>query len=197
MMGSNHTVVKQLAQIAKEPLWANDNLSLDVIVNNLIEKDGLLAAAIYSEEANPVVQAGIVPEDALIAANAKKKTMLHYMGRRDFKDEPKVLVALISPMVVDGLTVGYALISVDRSIMEIAKNRPSRQLAWQPCYLLWLDLLLPLYWVNVWHARYSNSLKASSEVSAGNYEFRFTNSRNDELGDLMQAMNEMTEGVIA
>jgi len=39
MIGSVTRLLKQLAQIAKEPLLANDKLSLDVIVNNLIEKD--------------------------------------------------------------------------------------------------------------------------------------------------------------
>ncbi|MEI6127716.1 MAG: hypothetical protein WCQ99_14315, partial [Pseudomonadota bacterium] len=39
MIGSSKTVLKQLAMIAKDPLLASDLLSLDVIVNNLIEKD--------------------------------------------------------------------------------------------------------------------------------------------------------------
>jgi adenylate cyclase len=38
-------------------------------------------------------------------------------------------------------------------------------------------------------------VKSSSAISAGNYNFRFTQQRNDELGDLMQAMNDMTDGL--
>ena len=196
MMGSNHTVVKQFAQIAKEPLLANDKLSLDVIVNNLIEKDGLLAAAIYSEEVNPIVQAGVVPDDVLVAANAKKKTMFHYMRRRDIHDEPKVLVAMLSPMVVDGLTVGYALISVDRSIMEIAKKQTVQTVSLATLLLIVIGFLASIILGKRLTRPIQQLMKASSEVSAGNYEFRFTNSRNDELGALMQAMNEMTEGLL-
>jgi adenylate cyclase len=38
-------------------------------------------------------------------------------------------------------------------------------------------------------------VKISSAISAGNYNFRFKERRNDELGDLMQAMNDMTDGL--
>jgi adenylate cyclase len=196
IIGSSNTVVKQLAQIAKEPLLANDKLSLDVIVNNLIEKNGLLAAAIYSEEANPIVQAGVVPDNALVAANAKKKNMLHYMSRRDINDEPKVLVALVSPMVIDGLTVGYALISVDHSIMEIAKKQTIQTVGQATLLLIVIGFMASIILGKRLTRPIQQLMKASSEVSAGNYEFRFTNSHNDELGALMQAMNEMTEGLL-
>ena len=197
MIGSSKIVVKQLAQIAQEPLLANDMLSLDVIVNNLIAKDGLLAVAIYSEEAKPFAHAGSVPdENAAADAIAKGKIMLHYTRPGGGNDEQKKLVALISPMSVDAMTVGYALISLDRSIMKEAKKKTLQTVGLATLLLVLSGCAVSMILGKRLTRPIQQLMQASSAVSQGNYEFRFTGSRNDELGALMLVMNEMTEGLL-
>ncbi len=192
---SSQTVVQQLAQVAKEPVLAEDTLTLEVIVNHLNEQHGLLAAAIYSEELTPIVQAGAVPKAALVAELPNKSGLFLYSAAESENGEPTAVMAAVSPMTVDGITVGYALIGFDRSIVESAKQQTIRTVSLATLLFVLIGSLVSIVLGKRLARPIHDIIKVSSAVSAGNYDVRFTTPRNDELGDLMTAMNEMTEGL--
>jgi len=195
MVESSRTVVQQLAQIAKEPVLADDTLTLEVIVNHLNEQRGLLAAAIYSEEITPIVQAGIVPDAALVADHSTGTDVFLYSKTANDGGEPVAVMAAVSPMTVDGLTVGYALIGFDRSIVESAKQRTIRTVSLATLLFVIIGSLISIVLGKRLARPIHEIIKISSAVSAGNYDVRFTKPRNDELGELMKAMNDMTDGL--
>ena len=195
MVESSRTVVQQLAQIAKEPVLAEDTLTLEVIVNHLNEQRGLLAAAIYSDEIKPIVQAGIVPDTALVADHSTKNSMFLYTKIANDDGERVTVMAAVSPMTVDGLTVGYALIGFDRSIVESAKQQTIRTVSLATLLFVLIGSLISIALGKRLARPIHEIIKVSSAVSAGNYDVRFTKLRNDELGELMKAMNDMTEGL--
>lgn len=195
MIAASHTVVKQLAQIAKEPVLADDALTLKVIVNHLHEQQGLLAVALYSDDVQPIAEAGITPDADVVSAHASKGGMLLYRKVIDDGSEPVTVMASLSPMVVDGVTVGYALIGVDRSIVESAKEQTIRTVALATLLFVFIGSLVSLALGKRLTRPIHQIIKTSSAISAGNYGARFAPQRNDELGDLMNAMNAMTEGL--
>lgn len=195
IVDSSQTVVQQLAQIAKEPVLADDTLTLEVIVNHLNEQHGVLAAAIYSEELAPIVQAGAVPKATLVAELSKKSGLFLYSTSASEDGEPMAVMAAVSPMTVDGLTVGYALIGFDRSIVESAKQQTIRTVSLATLLFVLIGSLISIALGKRLARPIHDIIKVSSAVSAGNYDVRFTRLRGDELGDLMGAMNDMIDGL--
>ena len=195
MIASSHTVVQQLAQIATEPVLAEDTLTLEVIVKQLIEQRGLLAVAIYSDEIKPIVQAGVVPDAELVADHSTKDAMFLYDRTVNDDGEPVTVMAAMSPMIAGGVTVGYALIGFDRSIVEAAKHQTIRTVSLATLLFVLIGSLTSIILGKRLTRPIHQIVKSSSAISAGNYSFRFTQQRNDELGDLMQAMNDMTDGL--
>ena len=195
MIASSHTVVQQLAQIATEPVLAEDTLTLEVIVKHLIEQRGLLAVAIYSDEIKPIVQAGVVPDAALVADHSTKDALFLYSKAVNDDGEPVTVMAAMSPMTANGVTVGYALIGFDRSIVESAKQQTIRTVSLATLLFVLIGSLTSIILGKRLTRPIHQIVKSSSAISAGNYNFRFTQQRNDELGDLMQAMNDMTDGL--
>jgi len=195
MIESSHTVVQQLAQIAKEPVLADDTLTLKVIVNHLNEQRGLFAVAIYSDEMKPIVQAGIVPDGALVADHATKNGMFLYSKTVNDDGEPITVMASMSRMTVDGVTVGYALIGFDRSTVEAAKQQTIHTVGLATLLFVLIGSLASILLGKRLTRPIRQIIKVSSAISAGNYDVRFTEKRNDELGELMNAMNAMTDGL--
>jgi adenylate cyclase len=192
---SSQTVVQQLAQVAKEPVLADDTLTLEVIVNHLNEQHGVLAAAIYSDELAPIVQAGAVPKAALVAELPEKRGLFLYSTSASEDGQPMAVMAAVSPMTVDGITVGYALIGFDRSIVESAKRQTIRTVSLATLLFVLIGSLVSIALGKRLARPIHDIIKVSSAVSAGNYDVRFTKLRGDELGDLMKAMNDMTDGL--
>ncbi|MCZ6501506.1 MAG: hypothetical protein O6945_03215, partial [Gammaproteobacteria bacterium] len=71
---SGNTVLRQMADFSREPLLANDKLSLEVIVNNLVSERAILGAALYDEKKLLIVKKGVVPSDADIATTLGDET---------------------------------------------------------------------------------------------------------------------------
>lgn len=195
MMASSDMAVKQLAQLAKEPVLADDPLTLQVIVDNLHKQQGVVGAAVYTEEMQPIVQAGLLPDQAIISKHTRTGKQFIYTKAQDIGNAPLVVVGSVSPMTVDGLTLGYALIGFDRSIVESAKQHTIKTVGLITLFFVLVGSLASIL-VGSRLARPINQIiKISSAISQGDYAFRFDKLRNDELGELMQAMNEMTEGL--
>jgi adenylate cyclase len=195
VIASSQTVVQQLAQVAKEPVLADDTLTLQVIVNHLHEQQRLLGVAIYSEEMTPIVQAGIVPETALVTDHPTKKGMFLYRKFISDSGEPVTVMATMSPMSVDGVTVGYALIGFDRSIIESATQQTIRTVGWATLLFVFIGSLASIILGKRLTRPIHEIIKISSAISTGDYGVRFTRLRHDELGELMKAMNAMTDGL--
>ncbi|RPI09033.1 MAG: HAMP domain-containing protein, partial [Zetaproteobacteria bacterium] len=195
MIESSQTVAQQLAQVAKEPVLADDSLTLAVIVNHLKGQRGLLAVAIYSDELKPLAQAGVVPDPAIVADRAVTDGMFAYGRTVGDSGEPLVVLAAMRPMTVDGVTVGYVLIGFDRSIVEAAKQQTVRTVGFATLLFVLIGSLASIFLGKRLTRPIREIIRTSSAISAGNYDVRFNESRNDELGDLMKAMNAMTDGL--
>jgi len=197
MVDASSTVVKLLGQIAEEPLLADDNLTLAGVVNNLIEQNELLdAAAIYTVDLNPMVNAGSLPDPEVINSNAGHESMFHYSVIPEKYESSKTLVGLLNPMQVKGTVVGYAFIGLDRTKLEAAKQQTFQTVAIATMLLILIGFLASVVLGKRMARPIHQLVDASKAIAAGNYQFRFVERRNDELGELMQAMNEMSDELL-
>jgi len=197
MIDSSTTVVRLFGQIAAEPLLADDNLTLTGVVNNLVEQNELLdAAAIYTVDLKPIVNAGPLPGEATIGANAGHESMFHYNATSETEDSSKILVGLLNPMQVEGTIVGYAFIGLDRTKLEAAKEQTLETVAIATMLLVLMGFIASIVLGKRLSRPIHQLVNASRAIAAGDYQVRFNGRRSDELGQLMTAMNEMSEKLL-
>jgi adenylate cyclase len=191
------TVARQAAEAATEPLLAEDSLTLQVITSNLVDSETILGVAVYSEEGEPVVEAGAVPPPQRLRLNGNGAEIPSVNWTGTTRQGTRVsLSSFISPVTFREVTAGYALITFDRSVMEEAQQETLRAVSFSIALLVVLGLLASVWLGKRLTRPIYDLMDASRAISQGNYQFRFDERRNDEIGALMLSMNTMTEGLL-
>jgi len=192
---SGNTVLRQMADFSREPLLANDKLSLEVIVNNLVSEHAILGAALYDEKKLPIVKKGVVPSNTEIATMLGDETKQEWQQMMQDGQQTN-MVSFSRPIVFMDITTGYALITFDGHLREVAQQEAIRVVAVATILLVILGIVASFI-LGRWLTRPIYQLiSAGQAISAGDYQVRFKDRRRDELGLLMQSMNEMTEGLL-
>ncbi len=192
---SGNAVLRQMADFSREPLLANDQLSLEVIVNNLAGERGILGAALYDEKKTSIVKKGAVPDDAHIAAALGKRAKLEWqqVHQNGWQSE---MTSFTLPIVFKDVTTGYALITFDHRLRDIARQETIWAVVWATLLLVMLGVIASFILGNRLTRPIHQLIEAGQAISAGDYQVRLDGERKDELGSLMQSMNEMTEGLL-
>lgn len=197
MMTSSRTVVSLFAQIAEEPLLADDNLTLTGIVNYLVEQnDQLASAAIYNVDLLPLVSKGSLPEQSKIEAIAANNANFSYELPIEIHTGDKVLAGFFNPMKVNDTIIGYAFIGHDRTKLEAEKEQTLETVAVATMILISMGFIASIFLGKRLSRPIQQLVAVSKSIADGNYEFRFEKLPNDELGQLMRAMNDMSEKLL-
>ncbi len=195
MSAFGETVVTQLAESSKEPILAEDVLTLEFVLNNLISADNIHGAALYTEELKPIARAGTTPIDLMAIPLIKKDEPLRW--RRTDMDKPVItMLSFPNEIKFRDLTIGYALITFDNTVMESATQKAIRMIIGASLLLIMFGIAASIIIGNRLTRPIYQLIDASRSISEGNYNFRFSERRNDELGHLMDALNTMTEGLL-
>ncbi len=192
---SGNIVLRQMVEFSREPLLANDQLSLEIIVKNLAGEDSIFGAALYNEKKEPIAAKGAVPGDAQIVTALGSVTKQEWQQNNE-DGRQSDMVSFSRPIVFKDVTTGYALITFDRHLREVAQQETIRTvggatlllvvLGFIASFILGKRLTRPIYQL----------INAGQAISAGDYRVRLNDQRKDELGFLMQSMNEMTAGLL-
>lgn len=184
-------MTSQLADTALEPLLADDRLALEVLTSTLLNNRDLEGAAIYSDQGDLLLGSGHYPELPPLFEGDENP----FSWRLDEASAPPLL-SFSTPLIYRDLTVGHALLTFNHSLLEKA-----RDIAWKTVAAITLMMVI----IGVITAFYMGKrltrpihmlIDGSQEISAGNYHFRFTERRNDELGELIDSLNTMTAGLL-
>lgn len=195
-----HALIRQLAESAKEPLLAADTLNLRMAADNMTSHAGVLGAAIYSDEHEPIVREGLIPPPLQLAALLRQAsdpsgvTTTEWTGT--LNGDTTTAVAFFSPIVVRELTVGYVLLSFDHSQLVRAQRQTLNAITAATIMMVLLGAIASILLGKRLSRPINELMDASLEVSRGNYSFRFAERRNDEIGTLMNAFNAMSDGLV-
>ena len=193
-----NTVVRQMAEAAKEPLLADDMLALRFVINNLVAKENVLGAAVYSDEGELLVDGGLIPPQGLPAEAKEKKDdpiQLRWTAIGGNQDGTPV-ISFVTPIRFQDVVAGYSLLTFGHSLVDTSINDSLRAVAAATVLMILLGAAAALILGKRLTRPIYDLMVASSEISRGNYSFRFKERRNDELGTLMQAFTEMNEGLL-
>ncbi len=193
------TVANQVADSAKELVLAKDELGLKVLVTNLTRNENINGTAIISAKGNVLARSGLVPPEEEIPHTRVDKGSLEVANIHEIEwyasEEQKYLVSFVSPIHFQDVIVGYSLATFSRQSLVQSREESVRLVV----TIILTMILLGISGAIILGRRIAQPIqqliKASSEIKAGNYEYRITEQRSDELGQLMVAFNEMAQGL--
>ncbi|MCF6235406.1 MAG: adenylate/guanylate cyclase domain-containing protein [Gammaproteobacteria bacterium] len=187
------TITEQLAKNVKEHLLSGDKLSLATTAKHLVNHSSILGVAIYSDEGKPETREGATLDEIVLATTNNSVTKLNWRSSVEEGAPPTELVSFFTPLVTRNVTVGYALVTFDRSFMNSAQLKTLNTVIGATILLVLLGIIISILLGRRLAQPIAKLTEASKSISEGNYSFRFTEKRRDELGTLMLAMNAMTE----
>lgn len=184
----------QLALAAREPLLAGDVLALEVLAAGSGARAPVLGAAIYGPDGRRLAGRG---EDPFLAGGAPAPAPAaappSFRWRTPAGDAATVFVA---PVRHRDLLAGHAVVTLSRAPLERAVGDAVRTVLAAVAIVLALALAASLVAGRRLSAPILRLLDASRAIGEGRRPERLPERRNDELGSLMAAFNEMADGLI-
>ncbi|NOY66843.1 MAG: HAMP domain-containing protein [Gammaproteobacteria bacterium] len=199
---TGRTVVQQMAESAKELLLANDVLQLEILAYNLGTSENIIGTAIYSTDLKLLASSGQNPFQSHAPYENKKKSF--------FTGSPKTLewqmenstkgqldaISFMSPVHFKDLTAGHVLISFSRNGINQAIHEVVRSIITVTALLIIIGIIISYLLGKRLTRPIQHLLDASRAIDEGQYDIQLTSQRNDEIGYLMNSLNNMAHGMI-
>ena len=197
------TLVRLMSKSSSEPLLAGDKLSLDAIASSFSKGISVVGTAITSLEGEIITQAGVIHEERNpLAQNALRQIIdntlsMHIWEWRSVTGlRRQSVMSFIQPITFQNVTAGYALATLSQSGMQDSVRRAVKAIIGATVLIIALGIGMAFALARRITQPIDQLVHASHVIGQGEYTFRFRDQRKDELGQLMEAFNEMAEGML-
>ena len=197
------TVVEQLVDNSKELVMSDDILSLLVVISNLEAQENILGAVIYSDDGQILASSGVIPSDEIYSLYSRakedtdKKNHFQFQWQTNFINGKTVkATSYLTPIKFQNIVAGHALITfssveIDQTILEMVHAIIATTI-----FMIILGIFVSLHMGRRISKPLHSLMDASREISNGNYQYQIKERRNDELGNLTNALNRMADGLL-
>lgn len=195
------TISDQLANSAMEMVLADDTLGLQTLVNNLIDENNILGAMILSEKGISMARGGTVPGEQTInhhlsATSQTDKTIAVEWDWMMKDDSPHRLITFISPVHFNDLLAGHVVVTLSKNAMVKSIDEAKQVILITIIIMTLIAILLAFIMSKHLSKPIYNLVDASKEIGNGNFHYRLNVRRNDEIGELSLAFNQMADGLL-
>jgi adenylate cyclase len=198
-----HTLVQLMAQSTKEPLLAGDELALDATTSSFSNNGSVLGTAIISLDGSIISKAGVLhKENNLLTHKFISDTISESRTSATWKWQPltglrrQTVMSFIEPVTYQNVIAGYAMVSFSESGLEHSTRQAVQAISGATLLIIALSIGMAFILGRRITQPIDKLVEASRAIGNGEYTFRFKEHRTDELGVLMQAFNEMAEGML-
>lgn len=177
------SISSQTAKGAAEQILAEDILSLNVSISQVIETPMIQGAAIIDIKGNVLAQGG--PEafsHIAMSINLQSQTLTE-QG------------LYLSPIAFQDVLVGYALIHLDKHLITASIHRSLRWMTLTTLGILVFSIILAIILGRHITNPLTHLTKATAALQQGNFDYRIDVTRHDELGSLIDGFNDMATGL--
>jgi adenylate cyclase len=196
------TLVRLMAQSAREPLLADDRLALDAISSGFSKSGSVVGTAITSLEGETISHGGNYHDGTrktqgwvlaqLIANSPGSMTWeLPAAGAARRK-----VISFVQPVTFQKVTAGYAMVTFSQAAMEQSLAQSIHAIIVATILIILLGIAMAFALGKRIYEPIDQLVDASRAIGKGEFKFRFKERRNDELGQLMNAFNDMAEGML-
>ncbi len=193
-MGS--AIAAQFANSASEMVLSGDSLGLQTLVTNLVDKQQIIGATLISDTGNTLASQGRVPVTSLIYEQISDRQKPHNFEWSASPLDEDQMICFYSPILFKQLFAGHVLITFSKQQM-LQSLQASRYVIVMITILM---TLIAIFLAFVMSRHLSkpihNLVDASKAIGEGNYQFRLNERRNDEIGELACAFNQMAHGLL-
>lgn len=197
------TVVEQLADNSKELVMSDDILSLMVVISNLGAQDNILGAVIYSDDGQILASSGIIPSDEIYRLYNRSKEQQsnkdHFQLKWKTNSEHEQVIGATSyftPIKFQNIVAGHALVTFSTAEIEQTILKMIQTIIAATIIMILLGVFVSLHMGRRISKPLHSLMDASREISNGNYNYHIDERRNDELGNLTEALNRMANGLL-
>jgi len=180
----------QLSTAAVEPVLAGDLQAVSQLTANLVYNDGIEGVAIFSDQSELLSTIGVNPKQNP-AALYSNQPLQWSVG----ENEQTKLSSYASIISYEDLTVGYCVLTFNRTFMSAAYSNTIRTISAITVLMVGLGVIAAVFISKLLSRPVEQLVEGTQEIAQGNYQFRFKEQRKDELGQLMRSLNTMTEGL--
>jgi adenylate cyclase len=196
------TLARLMAQSAREPLLADDRLALDAISNGFSRSASVVGDAITSLDGETVSHGGNYHDGSrktqswvlaqLIARAPGSMTWkLPSAGAAQRK-----FISFIQPVTFRNVTVGYAMVTFSQAGMVQSLKQSVHAIVGATILIILLGIAMAFALGKRIYEPIDQLVDATRAMGNGELRFRFKERRDDELGQLMSAFNDMAEGML-
>jgi len=197
------TVVEQLADNSKELVMSDDILSLMVVISNLGEQENILGAVIYADDGQILASSGVIPSDEIYRLynrskedNKKKDHFQLQWKTNSVTGQTIGATSYITPINFQNIVAGHALITFSTEEIEQTIADMIQAIVAATIIMIILGIFVSLHMGRRISKPLHSLMDASREISNGNYQYQIKERRNDELGNLTEALNRMANGLL-
>jgi adenylate cyclase len=197
------TLVRLMAKSAREPLLAEDKLALDSIASSFSNSGSVLGTAIATVDGEFITQAGVMFEEKNpLTRKDVDRIIRHTSGTHIWKWTPlnggsiETVMSFIQPISFQDVTAGYAMVTFSQAGMTALLRQAIKTVVGTTILIITLGIAMSFALGRRITQPIDQLVDASHAIGKGEYTFRFKECRKDELGLLMEAFNEMAEGML-
>ena len=196
------TVSNQMAGSARDPILADDLLGLELLVTNLRSNTSVLGAAVLSADGDTLVSSGATPLNTAEPYQTPRREAVEQdqqiiewydpaggEGNRD-------VVTFVSPSRYRDITVGWVMVTFSRAYLNESLQASVRVIVAATVVMILFGIVLSIFIGRRLSRPIHHLIDASRAMSKGDYQYRFTERRKDEFGQLMTSINEMADGIL-
>ena len=194
------TLLQQMADSAKEPLLAGDQLNLEVVAHGVTTHEGIKGSAIYDDEGQIQTyegqQVSISASEHALSRKLSREEGFAILPQKQDTFAKEAITAYLFPIYSSDLVVGYVQLVFDKSSLTQARRDTIFTITLVTVLMVCSGMLVSVI-LSYWLTRPINQiLDASKAISEGRYDINLSERRNDELGILMSSMNQMGQGLL-
>jgi adenylate cyclase len=195
------SITRLFAESAREPLLANDRITLETLARKIGNTPSTLGAAIYSEQGETISRHGIVPELGVIELYRRSQILSEFeysivWSHLYSSGASEDMISYLTPIRYKDLVTGHVLVTFSRRHIEEQFFSSIQKLTAIIIIMLLLAISLAVFLSRRITQPINELVNASIAIAEGDYSYRLHDKRHDEVGQLMQAFNDMAHGLL-
>lgn len=188
-------ITSQFANSAAEMVLSDDSLGLQTLISNLVENKDIKGAIVVSDKNKILVTSGIIPDFSLLNINISELDNSNFEWSNGSSQKAK-FISFSSDIKFNKLIAGYVLVTFSRQRMVQSLNKSRYVISMVTILMTLLAVLIAFVMSRHLSKPIHNLVDASIAIGKGDYQYRLSEKRNDEIGELAIAFNKMAQGLL-